>query len=92
MRCRIGPDFVANGEVNVLTGRVLDLFEMVPAFLCIQYSHMRYLHHKLLNVAEPGIREKMNSFAVISRFWLTTESFVQRYFLHASARFLKTET
>jgi hypothetical protein len=52
MRSRIDSDLVANGKVNVVAGRAFDIFQMVPAFLCVQYPHMRYLHHKLRNVAE----------------------------------------
>ena len=67
MRSRIDPELVANGKVNVLTGRAFDLFQMVHAFLCIQYPHMRYLYHKLRNIAEFGVTEPMDSYGVICR-------------------------
>ena len=68
MRSRIDPDLVANGKFNILAGRAFYLFQMVSAFVCIQYPHMRYLHHKLRNIAEPEVIEQTDSYGLISRY------------------------
>jgi hypothetical protein len=64
MRYRIDPDLVANGKV---AGRTFDLFQMVPAFVCIQYPHMRYLNHKLQNVAGLGVTDQTDICGVNSK-------------------------
>jgi len=67
MRSRIDPELVANGKINVLAGRAFDLFQIVPAFLCIQHPHMRHLHHQHINIAELGVTEQMDIYGVAGR-------------------------